>query len=104
MIYHKICEYCGKEFETDRLSQKFCCHKCSEEFSKGKARPDMYIHQWAGNILLYALHTGMISKEFFLNLCNDEQREFYEQIIDLDITSQVVVKQGELLESQEVDN
>ena len=37
-------------------------------------------------------------------MCNNEQKEFYEQIIDLDITRQVVVKQGELLETPEEDN
>ena len=37
-------------------------------------------------------------------MCSDEQRKFYEQIIDLNITGQVVVKQGELLENPEVDN
>ena len=40
---------------------------------------------------------------FFL-MCNDEQKRFYEQIIDLNILHQEVVKQGELLENPEVDN
>ena len=37
-------------------------------------------------------------------MCNEEQKEFYKQIIDLNIMHQVVVKQGELLESPEEDN
>lgn len=64
----------------------------------------MLIHRWFGNILINALHSGKITREVFFNLCNKEQKEFYEQIIDLDITNQVVVKQGELLETPEEDN
>lgn len=37
-------------------------------------------------------------------MCNEEQANFYKEIIDLNITHQVVVKQGELLESPEEDN
>lgn len=64
----------------------------------------MLIHRYFGNILISALHTGKMTREQFFSLCNDEQRKFYEQIIDLDITKQVVVKQGELLENPEEDN
>ena len=64
----------------------------------------MLIHRWFGNILIHALHTGIISRETFYSMCTEEQKQFYEQIIDLNITSQVVVKQGELLESPEEDN
>ena len=64
----------------------------------------MLVHRYFGNILLSALHTGKITRELFFSLCNDEQKKFYEQIIDLDITKQVVVKQGELLENLEEDD
>lgn len=64
----------------------------------------MLIHRLFGNILINALHSGKMSRELFFNMCNKEQKEFYEQIIDLDITHQVVVKQGELLENPEEDN
>ena len=64
----------------------------------------MLLHRWFGNILLSALHTGKISREDFYKLCSDEQKTLYENIIDLDITGQAVVKQGELLESPEEDN
>ena len=37
-------------------------------------------------------------------MCNEEQRNFYKEIIDLNVKDQVVVKQGELLEHQEVGN
>lgn len=62
------------------------------------------IHKWFGNILLSALHTGKITRELFFDLCNDEQKTFYLNIIDLDVTGQAVVKQGELLENPEMDN
>ena len=55
------------------------------------------IHSWFGNVLINALHTGKINDDLFFSMCNDEQKEFYKNIIDLDITKQVVVKQGELL-------
>lgn len=29
MVYDKICPSCGTEFKTDRNTQTFCCHKCS---------------------------------------------------------------------------
>lgn len=64
----------------------------------------MLIHRIFGNVLISALHTGKLDRNLFFSFCNKEQKEFYEQIIDLDITSQVVVKQGELLENLEVDN
>lgn len=62
------------------------------------------IHRYFGNILISALHTGKMTREMFFSLCNKEQKEFYEQIIDLDITKQVVVKQGELPENLEEDD
>ena len=37
-------------------------------------------------------------------MCNEAQVKFYKEIIDLDVTRQVVLKQGELPESLEVDN
>lgn len=64
----------------------------------------MLIHRWFGNILINALHTGKISRELFFSMCNDEQKKFYEEIIDLNITHQEVVKQGELLEKPEEAN
>lgn len=64
----------------------------------------MLIHRWFGNILIHALHTGIISRETFYSMCTEEQKQFYKEIIDLNITSQVVVKQGELLENPEEDN
>ena len=39
-----------------------------------------------------------------MDICTKEQWDFYKEIIDLDITQQVVIKQGELLERQEVGN
>lgn len=62
------------------------------------------IHTWFGNILIHALHSNIISREIFFNMCNKEQKDFYKEIIDLNITHQVVVKQGELLENPEEDN
>lgn len=64
----------------------------------------MLIHRIFGNVLIAALHTNKLSRDQFFSLCNEEQKEFYKQIIDLDITRQVVVKQGELLETPEEDN
>lgn len=62
------------------------------------------IHTRFGNLLIRGLHTGKITREVFFSLCNDEEKKFYENIIDLDVTCQVVVKQGELLENPEEDN
>lgn len=62
------------------------------------------IHTWFGNILINALHTGRINREEFFKVCDEKARIFYKEIIDLNITHQVVLKQGELLESPEVDN
>jgi len=62
------------------------------------------IHTWFGNVLISALHTNKIDRDTFFNICNAEQKEFYKNIIDLNITHQVVVKQGELLENPEEDN
>lgn len=62
------------------------------------------IHTWFGNVLINALHTGRITREEFFKVCDEKAKTFYKEIIDLDITHQVVLKQGELLESSEVDN
>jgi hypothetical protein len=59
------------------------------------------IHTYFGNVLIRALHTNKITKDEFFRCCNKEEKEFYEQIIDLNITHQAVVKQGELLEVPE---
>ena len=64
----------------------------------------MLIHRWFGNILINALHTNKITHEAFFSLCNEEQKKFYKEIIDLNILHQEVVKQGELLEKLEVAN
>ena len=62
------------------------------------------IHTIFGNVLINALHTGRLTREIFFNICNKEQGDFYKNIIDLDVTQQAVVKQGELLGHPEVDN
>lgn len=62
------------------------------------------IHTWFGNVLINALHTGRIDRETFFAVCTEEAKEFYKEIIDLNIERQVVLKQGELLESPEVGN
>lgn len=62
------------------------------------------IHKNFGNVLIKALHTNKITKEVFYSCCDDIEKEFYKNIIDLNITNQAVVKQGELLENSEVDN
>jgi hypothetical protein len=62
------------------------------------------VHTYFGNVLIKALHTNKITREDFFKCCNDEERKFYENIIDLNVTHQAVLKQGELLEHPEVDN
>lgn len=42
----KICEYCGKEFESKKKSTKFCCRTCSNK-SRYKARTT-YICDYCG--------------------------------------------------------
>ena len=62
------------------------------------------IHTYFGNVLIKALHTNKITRDEFFKCCNEEERNFYENIIDLNVTHQAVVKQGELLEHPEVGN
>ena len=62
------------------------------------------IHTIFGNILINALHTGKIDRETFFKMCSEEQALFYKEIIDLNVTHQAVIKQGELLEQPEVVN
>lgn len=62
------------------------------------------VHTYFGNVLIKALHTNKITQEEFFKCCNEEEKNFYKNIIDLNITHQAVVKQGELLENPEVDN
>ena len=54
--------------------------------------------------MIHALHTGILDRDLFFKMCNEAQVKFYKEIIDLDVTRQVVLKQGELPESLEVDN
>ena len=86
-------------------------HKDANHFNNDKTNlvmlpgnVHMLIHRYFGNVLISALHTNKLSREQFFSFCSNEQKQFYEQIIDLDITRQVVVKQGELLETPEEDN
>ena len=67
-------------------------------------RTHRLIHTIFGNVLIRALHTGKLDRQTFIDICTKEQWDFYKEIIDLDITQQVVIKQGELLEHQEVGN
>ena len=62
------------------------------------------VHTYFGNVLIKALHTNKITREVFFKCCSEEEKTFYENIIDLNITHQAVLKQGELLEHPEVDN
>ena len=62
------------------------------------------VHTYFGNVLIKALHTNKITREEFFKCCNDDEKKFYENIIDLNVTHQAVVKQGELLENPEEDN
>lgn len=62
------------------------------------------IHTIFGNILIQGIHTSAITQDMFFKICTEEQKNFYKEIIDLNITHQVVVKQGELLENPEEDN
>lgn len=48
------------------------------------------IHRYFGNVLINALHTNKISRGFFFSLCNDVQKEFYLNIIDINITNQIL--------------
>lgn len=48
------------------------------------------IHRYFGNVLINALHTNKISREFFFSLCTDVQKEFYSKIIDINITNQIL--------------
>ena len=64
----------------------------------------MLVHKIFGNVLINALHTGKIDRDLFFKMCNEEQRNFYKEIIDLNVKDQVVVKQGELLETHEDGN
>lgn len=64
----------------------------------------MLLHRWFGNILLNAIETNKISMELLQSICTQEQYNLYKNIIILNVTSQVVIKQGELLENLEVDN
>ena len=62
------------------------------------------LHTWFGNVTIRALHTGKLDRETFVNMCTENEWNFYKEIIDLNVTHQVVVKQGELLENPEEDN
>lgn len=42
-----------------------------------------------------------ITRKTFRKICNDEQWNFYKEIIDLDVTKQVIVKESEKKEKQE---
>ena len=63
--------------------------------------PHRLIHTIFGNVLIGALHTGRITRKTFRKICNDEQWNFYKEIIDLDVTKQVIVKESEKKEKQE---
>lgn len=62
------------------------------------------IHTYFGNVLIKALHTNKITREEFFKCCDEKEKNFYQNIIDLNILHQAVVKQGELLENPEGDN
>lgn len=89
VVHHKDCNHMNNE-PTNLVLLPKTAHRL--------------IHTWFGNIMVSALHTNKVTREEFFKFCTDEQRKFYEQIIDLNITNQAVVKQGELLEKPEEAN
>lgn len=89
VVHHKDCNHLNNNPENLVLLTKSVHRK---------------LHTIFGNILLNALHTNRIDRNTFYKICNEEQRIFYDEIIDLNIMHQAVVKQGELLESPEEDN
>ena len=34
----KVCEYCGKEFETNNKRIKYCCRRCKDNIAKERAK------------------------------------------------------------------
>lgn len=50
----------------------------------------MLLHRFFGNILLNAVQNGKISLDIFYSLCTEEQKDLYKNIIDLNITNQIV--------------
>lgn len=53
------------------------------------------IHRYFGNVLIRCLHSGIITKETFFSLCNEEEKNFYLQIIDVNITNQILTNDKE---------
>lgn len=64
----------------------------------------MLLHKYLGNILLKAYANNLITKDILFSYCTNEQIIFLNEVIDLNITHQAVIKQGELLENHEDDN
>lgn len=62
------------------------------------------IHTRFGNILLRGLHTGVIDRETFIKMCTDDEWNFYKNIIDLDVTKQIIIDENNVNESLESDN
>lgn len=51
------------------------------------------IHRLFGNILISALHGGVIDRETFYKMCNDAEKAFYEKVENLNITCQKIISQ-----------
>jgi hypothetical protein len=64
----------------------------------------MLLHRHMGNILMRAYVKNEISREMLFSLCDENEINFLKEIIDLNITHQVVIKQGELSENIIDDN
>lgn len=63
------------------------------------------IHTVFGNVLINALHSGKIDRDVFFGICNDEQKNFYKEIIDMNITKQVIIKENDVIDnSNECDS
>lgn len=53
----------------------------------------MLLHRHMGNILLRAYVTGKINKEILFSMCEENEIIFLKEIIDLNITQQILIKE-----------
>ena len=71
----KICEYCGKEFETDRETKRFCCRQCKEKSKQSRKCKGIRLDNIKYTKVCPVCNTEFITTHQDKKYCSDKCRD-----------------------------
>ena len=71
----KICEYCGKEFETNREIKRFCCRQCKEKSKQSRKCKGIRLDNIEYTKVCPVCNTEFITTHQDKKYCSDKCRD-----------------------------